>query len=104
MLMQTVNPVYGTYEIQGTYKSLDPYSNSAEINANTTFQLVEDVKEDSVFSLSIDKTVYSVDDTIFVTGRSNQIWTENVDLRVQQTGGALVSIRVLLQYFLWIVS
>ena len=86
MLMQAVNPVYGTYEIQGTYKSQDPYSDSAEIDANTTFQLVEDVKDDSVFSLSVDKAVYSVDDTIFVTGRSNQIWTENIDLQVQQTG------------------
>jgi hypothetical protein len=86
MLMQAVNPVYGTYEIQGTYKSLDPYSTSAEIDANTTFQLVKDVKDDSVFSLSVDKTVYSVDDTIFVTGRSNQIWTENIELQVQQTG------------------
>ena len=86
MFMQTVNPVYGTYEIQGTYKSLDPYSDSAEIDANTTFQVVQDVRDESIFSLSVDKTVYSVDDTIFVTGRSNQIWTENVDLRVQQTG------------------
>ena len=86
MFMQTVNPVYGTYEIQGTYKSLDPYSDSAEIDANTTFQVVEDVRDESIFSLSTDKEIYSVSDTIFVTGRSNQIWTENIALEVQQTG------------------
>ena len=86
MFMQTVNPVYGTYEIQGTYKSLDPYSDSAEIDANTTFQVVQDVRDESIFSLSTDKEVYSVSDTIFVTGRSNHIWTENIALEVQQTG------------------
>ena len=86
MFMQTVNPVYGTYEIQGTYKSLDPYSDSAEIDANTTFQVVQDVRDESIFSLSTDKEIYSVSDTIFVTGRSNQIWTENIALEVQQTG------------------
>ena len=86
MFMQTVNPVYGTYEIQGTYKSLDPYSDNAEIDANTTFQVVEDVRDESIFSLSTDKEIYSVSDTIFVTGRSNQIWTENIALEVQQTG------------------
>ena len=86
MFMQTVNPVYGTYEIQGTYKSLDPYSDSAEIDANMTFQVVEDVRDESIFSLSTDKEIYSVSDTIFVTGRSNQIWTENIALEVQQTG------------------
>ena len=86
MFMQTINPVYGTYEIQGTYKSLDPYSDSAEIDANMTFQVVEDVRDESIFSLSTDKEIYSVSDTIFVTGRSNQIWTENIALEVQQTG------------------
>ena len=86
MFMQTVNPVYGTYEIQGTYKSLDPYSDAAEIDANTTFQVVQDVRDESIFSLSTDKEIYSVSDTIFVTGRSNQIWTENIALEVQQTG------------------
>ncbi|MBT6646263.1 MAG: hypothetical protein HOB51_01915 [Thaumarchaeota archaeon] len=86
MFMQTVNPVYGTYEIQGTYKSLDPYSDSAEIDANTTFQVVQDVMDESMFSLSTDKEIYSVSDTIFVTGRSNQFWTENIALEVQQTG------------------
>ena len=88
ILLQGVNPVYGEYEVQGIFKSQDPLNSNSDdnITANTTFQLIEDVKEDSYFSLSIDKEVYSVGDTITVTGRSNQIWTENIALQVQQTG------------------
>ena len=87
-LMHAVNPVYGTYEIQGKFKAQDPIYRSAgiEIITSATFELVEEVRDESVFSLSTDKEIYSVDDTIFVTGRSNQIWTENIDLEVQQTG------------------
>ena len=88
ILMQGVNPVYGEYQVQGIFKSQDPLNSNSDddITANTTFQLIEDVKEDSTFSLSIDKEVYSVGDIITVTGRSNQIWTENIALEVQQTG------------------
>ena len=88
LLLHGVNPVYGTYEIQGTFKAQDPIYRSAgvEITTSTTFELVEDVRDESVFSLSTDKEIYSVGDTIFVTGRSNQIWTENIALEVQQTG------------------
>ena len=88
LLLHGVNPVYGTYEIQGTFKAQDPIYRSAgvEITTSATFELVEDVRDESVFSLSIDKEIYSVGDTIFVTGRSNQIWTENIALEVQQTG------------------
>ena len=88
VLLHAINPVFGTYEIQGILKAQDPIYRSAgvEIPTTATFQLVEDVKEETIFTLSTDKEVYSVDDTIIVTGRSNQIWTENVDLNVQQTG------------------
>ena len=88
ILMHGVNPVYGTYVILGTYHAQDPIYRSAdvELSASATFQFVEDVKEDTIFSLSLDKEVYSVNDTITVIGRSNQIWTENIALEVQQTG------------------
>ena len=87
-LMHSVNPVYGTYEIQGKFKAQDPIYRSAgiELVSSATFELVEEVRDESVFSLSTDKEIYSVDDTIFVTGRSNQVWTENIALEVQQTG------------------
>ena len=88
LLMHGINPVYGTYSIEGTFKAQDPryQSAGAQINTSASFQLVEEVREETLFSLSTDKEVYSVNDTIFVTGRSNQIWTENVKLDVQQTG------------------
>ena len=88
LLMHGVNPVYGTYVILGTFKAQDPLYRSAgvELSARATFELVEDVKDDKIFSLSTDKELYSVNDTIVVTGRSNQIWTENIALEVQQTG------------------
>ncbi|MBC8250652.1 MAG: lamin tail domain-containing protein [Candidatus Nitrosopelagicus sp.] len=88
ILLHGVNPVYGTYQIQGTFKAQDPIyrSSGVEISTSATFELVEDVKENTVFSLSLDKEVYSIHDTIIVTGRSNQVWTENIALIVQQTG------------------
>ena len=87
LFMQTVNPVYGTYEIDGTYKSQNPryYSSFDVIHANSSFELIPDLKENISISLSTDKEVYSVGDTIKVTGRSNDVWTENLELTVQQT-------------------
>ena len=87
MFMGTVNPVFGTYEIEGTFKSQDTRSASANtISTSTTFNLVKDVKEDVAISISTDKEIYSVGDVIKVTGRSNAIWVEDLELRVDQTG------------------
>ncbi|MDC0199255.1 lamin tail domain-containing protein [Candidatus Nitrosopelagicus sp.] len=87
LFMQTVNPVYGTYEIDGVYKSQNPryYSSDDVITAKSSFEVVPDLKEDVPISLSTDKDVYSVGDTIKVTGRSNVVWTEDLELSVQQT-------------------
>ena len=86
MLMQTVNPVYGVYVINGTFKSQDPRSTSSiEISTSTTFELIEDVKENTMISLSTDKNTYSIGDIVKVSGRSNEIWTENLDLTVSQS-------------------
>ena len=86
--MGTVNPVYGTYTIEGTYKSQNPryYSSEDVITADASFILSEDIKEDVLISISTDKEVYSVGDIIKVTGRSNDIWVEDLELRVMQTG------------------
>ena len=88
LLMPGINSIYGTYTIHGTFKAQDPIYRSAgvEITSSANFQLVEDVKDETMFSLSLDKEVYSAGDIIFVTGRSNQIWTDNIQLEVQQTG------------------
>ena len=88
LYMGTVNPVYGTYTIEGTYKSQNPryYSSENVINASASFVLSKDVKEDILISISTDKEIYSVGDIIKVTGRSNDIWVEDLELRVMQTG------------------
>ena len=88
MYMQTVNPVYGTYEINGIYKSQNTMSNSSDdvLFASTTFTLVEDIKENIPISISTDKEIYSVDDIVKVTGRSNNVWVETLDLNVIQSG------------------
>ena len=88
LLMSGVNPVYGTYEIHGTYKAQDPIyrSSGIEIETNTTFELTEDSKDDVMISLYTDKDVYEIDDIIKITGRSNEIWTEDLELEILQTG------------------
>ena len=85
--MAAVNPVYGTYEINGTFKSQDTRATSTNtIEASTTFVLAEDVKEDVPISISTDKEIYSVGDIIKVTGRSNDVWVEDLEVQVIQTG------------------
>ena len=88
LMMTIVNPVFGTYEVQGVYKSQNPlyYNSEDEITAKTSFNLVEDVKEDVAISLFTDKEFYTVGEIIKVTGRSNNAWTESLNLEVTQTG------------------
>ena len=88
LLMSGVNPVYGTYQIFGTFKAQDPIyrSEGIEINASDTFQLIEDIKEDVSISLSTDKDIYELGDIVKITGRSNEIWTEDLELQIIQTG------------------
>ena len=87
ILMSAINPIYGTYEVTGIYKSQDSITDKSdkEIMGKTSFILTEDVKEDVPISLYLDKEVYTVDDTIKITGRSNDVWTEDLALRITQT-------------------
>ncbi|MDC0241340.1 lamin tail domain-containing protein [Candidatus Nitrosopelagicus sp.] len=88
LFMGTVNPVYGTYTIEATYKSQNPRYYIAEdiISTSGSFILSEDVKENVPISISTDKEIYAVGDIIKITGRSNDIWVEDLELRVIQTG------------------
>ena len=88
LFMSTVNPVYGTYEIEGIYKSQNPLHHSSEniLETSTSFNFVEDLKDDVLISISSDKEIYSVGDIIKITGRSNQVWVEDLELQVVQTG------------------
>ncbi len=87
LFMSTVNPVYGTYQITGLYKSQNPMYDSVEdqLSATHSFDLIQDEKEDVVISLTTDKEIYTFDDTVKVSGRSNDVWTEDLELTVEQT-------------------
>ena len=76
IFITTVNPSYGTHEINAEY--------SGE-SASTTFEVVEDIKEDVPISLSIDKEAYGLGDKVIVTGRLNQVWVGVLDLEITQT-------------------
>jgi len=87
LFMETVNPVYGVYEVTGVYKSQDVTSRSSnQIIADTSFIVAEDIKENIPISLSTDKTLYSIGETIKVNGRSNDVWVETMQVEVVQTG------------------
>ncbi|MDC0171713.1 lamin tail domain-containing protein [Candidatus Nitrosopelagicus sp.] len=88
LFMGTINPVYGTYQIDGIYKSQNPryYSSEDVITTSASFILSEDIKENVAISISTDKNVYSVGDTIKVTGRSNDVFVETMNLEILQTG------------------
>ena len=88
ILMQSVNPVFGTYTVDGVFQSQNPLTRSSDdsLSATITFELIEDVKEDVVISLSTDKTVYEIGEIIKISGRSNDVWTEDLELHIMQTG------------------
>ena len=87
MYMSPVNPVFGTYEINAIFKHQNSFSqDTGSLSASAIFTLVEDVKEDVPISLSTDKSLYSVGDIVKVSGRSNDVWVEDLELRVLQTG------------------
>jgi hypothetical protein len=72
----TINPDYGFYEITAEYFG---------IIALTTFEVVEDIKEDVLISLWTDKEAYGLGDEVKITGRLNQVWISTLDLEIVQT-------------------
>ena len=99
LLLPDVNPVYGTYQVNGIYKSQNPldYADNVSITSSTTFELVEDIRENVPISLSTDKELYRIGEIVKITGQSNEIWTQDVELRILQTGiiGGLTSYQAL---------
>jgi hypothetical protein len=75
IFLTTVNPVFGTYVLTGEYSDM----------TSTSFDLVEDVKEDVLISLWTDKEVYGVGDVVTITGRLNDLWINTLDLEILQT-------------------
>lgn len=76
VFLTIVNPVYGTYTIMGQY---------SDHSVSTTFDVVEDVKEDVLISLWTDKEFYGLGDTVNITGRLNGYWIDTLDLNVVQS-------------------
>ena len=87
LFMSTVKPVYGTYTVNGAYSFAGTgIGITSSVTTQTTFELVEDIKEDKPISLWTDKDVYEVGEIVKITGRSNDFWTEDLSLHIVQTG------------------
>lgn len=78
VFMNTAKPLYGVYTITSDYDTQ---------HAETTFELVEDIKEAKLISLKTDKPVYGLGEKVKVTGRLNNIWIPSFDIEVLQLGG-----------------
>jgi len=76
LFLTTVNPKYGTYEIIAEY---------SDKSTTTTFEVLEDIKEDVPISLWTDKEVYGVGDVVNITGRLNNLWVDSLNLEILQT-------------------
>jgi len=76
VFLTTVNPVYGPYEIYVEY---------FDKSASTTFEVLEDIKEDVPISLWTDKIAYGLGDQVKISGRVNQVWISTLDLEIVQT-------------------
>ena len=73
--MDPISPIYGEHKIIGKYGTLE---------AESTYELLEDVKEDTAISLHTDKPVYGLGDTVIITGRLNNLWRSTLDLEITQ--------------------
>ena len=74
--ISTVNPVFGTYQVNAQYN---------EKSIQSTFDVVEDLKEDVSISLWTDKTAYELGEQVHITGRLNQVWIATMNLEILQT-------------------
>jgi len=87
LFMSPVNPIFGTYEIEGVFKHQNSFSTNTynELFGKTTFTLSKDAKEDVAISLTTDKELYTIGDVVKVSGRSNHVWTDTLNIDIQQT-------------------
>lgn len=74
--LTTISPVYGTFSIHAEY------SNKSTV---TSFEVLEDIKENVPISLRIDKPAYGLGETVTISGRLNDVWISNLDLEIIQT-------------------
>ena len=76
VFISPVESVFGTYDIIAEY---------SDKTTSTTFEVVEDIKEDVSISLWTDNVAYGLGDEVQITGRLNQVWVSTLDLEVVQT-------------------
>ena len=76
IFISTVEPDFGTYDIIAEY---------SDKTISTSFEVIEDIKEDVSISLWTDKVAYGLGDEVQITGRLNQVWVSTLDLEVVQT-------------------
>ena len=76
VFITTVNPSFGTYYIFAEY---------ADKSISTSFEVLEDLKDDVPISLWTDKTAYDLGDDVQITGRLNHVWVSTLDLEIVQT-------------------
>jgi len=75
IFINTVNPVYGKYDIIATYDIE---------TTQTSYELVTEIKEDTLISLATDKAAYGLGNTVIITGRSNKVWIPSFDIEIVQ--------------------
>ncbi len=76
IFISPVNPVFGTYEIVAEY---------SDKTISSSFQVVEDIKENVSISLWTDEAAYGLGDEVQITGRLNHVWVSTLDLEIIQT-------------------
>ena len=74
--LTTVNPGYGTYTVYAEY---------FDKSTTTSFEVIEDFKEDVPISLWTDKKAYGLTDVVTISGRLNQVFVATLDLEIIQT-------------------
>ena len=78
---------FGAYQVFANYQFTTQFTQTGDSQtALTTFNVLEDVKEDTLISVWTDKSVYTPGDIVHITGRSNSIHVDTFDISVKQTG------------------
>ncbi|MCE9617644.1 MAG: lamin tail domain-containing protein [Nitrosarchaeum sp.] len=82
VFLTTVNPAYGKYQIIGEY---------FDKSTLTSFEVIQDIKEEKAVSLWTDKEAYGLGETVVITGRLNNAWVGFMDLEIIQTKNAALA-------------
>jgi len=73
--INSVKPVFGKYTVIATYD---------KDTTTTSYELVQDIKEDTLISLTTDKKAYGLGDTVIISGRFNKIIPQILDIEIVQ--------------------